>query len=89
MLKRLNGISCLEVKTKPEGAFYVFPRIHSLGKMDSERFSLWLMKEAKVTTIPGSEFGRTGEGFIRLSYATDIRLIADAMDRLERLLGSR
>jgi len=89
MLKRLDGINCLEVKTKPEGAFYVFPRVHSLGKMDSEKFSLWLMKEAKVTTIPGGEFGRMGEGFIRLSYATDIKLIAEAMDRFEKLLGSR
>jgi len=89
MLKRLDEISCLEVKVKPEGAFYVFPRINSLGKMDSEKFSLWLMKEAKVITIPGSEFGSMGEGFIRLSYATDMKLIAEALDRMEKLLGSR
>jgi aminotransferase len=89
MLKRLDEISCLEVKVKPEGAFYVFPRIHSLGRMDSEKFSMWLLKEAKVVTIPGSEFGQMGEGFMRLSYATDMKLIAEAMDRLEKLLGSR
>jgi aspartate/methionine/tyrosine aminotransferase len=89
MLKRLGEISCLDVKVKPEGAFYVFPRIHSLGKMDSEKFSSWLMKEAKVVTIPGSEFGRMGEGFIRLSYATDMKSIEEAMNRFEKLLGSR
>ncbi|VVB73914.1 Aromatic-amino-acid aminotransferase 2 [uncultured archaeon] len=89
MLKRLNEISCLEVKVKPEGAFYVFPRIHSFGKMNSEQFSLWLLKEAKVVTIPGSEFGQMGEGFLRLSYATDMKSIASAMDRLEKLLGKK
>ena len=89
MLKRLSEISCFDVKVEPEGAFYVFPRIDPPKRMTSEQFSLWLLKKANVVTIPGSEFGQMGEGFIRLSYATDMKLIAEAMDRIERLLGSR
>ena len=46
--------------------------------------NFWLLREAKVATIPGTEFGRAGEGFVRLSYATSYEKIEKAMDRIER-----
>lgn len=87
MLKRLKNIKGLEVKVEPKGAFYVFPRFYS-KKMNSEQFALHLLNKANVLTIPGTEFGSEGAGFLRLSYATDMKKIKTAMDRLEKLLGS-
>jgi len=78
-VREVPGWSCLE----PEGAFYAFPNIKSMG-MKSLKASDWLLKEARVATIPGTEFGGMGEGFIRLSYATAYEKIEKAMDRIER-----
>lgn len=75
----IEGFRC----AKPEGAFYLFPNISSFG-MGSDRFAEFLMKKAKVAVMTGAEFGRMGEGFIRLSYATKYELIEKAMDRIER-----
>ena len=84
IVKRLNeisGISCI----KPKGAFYTFPNIKSF-KMSSNKFADFLIKKAKVVTIPGSEFGKCGEGYIRLSYATAYEKILQALDRIENSL---
>jgi aminotransferase len=83
-VKEVPGWSCLE----PEGAFYVFPNVKSMG-MKSLKVSEWLLKEARVATIPGTEFGDMGEGFLRLSYATAYGKIEQAMDRIERAVRKR
>lgn len=86
IVKRLNeirGFHCFE----PEGAFYAFPRIdfkQGGKKMTSLQFCEWLLKEAKVACVPGSEFGKYGEGFIRLSYATAFDRIEQAMKNVEK-----
>lgn len=85
ILKRLKNINCLEVKVQPHGAFYVFPRIRPPTHMKSEQFALWLLDKTGVVTVPGTEFGPAGEGFIRLSYATRMDLIEESMNRLECL----
>jgi aminotransferase len=85
-VKRLNEILGFDL-VEPKGAFYVFPSIHFArnGKrMTSLEFSEWLLKEAKVLTIPGTEFGRYGEGFVRMSIATAPELIEEAMNRIEK-----
>jgi aminotransferase len=82
--REIPGWSCLE----PEGAFYLFPNVRSM-RMKSLKVSEWLLKEARVATIPGTEFGGMGEGFIRLSYATEYGLIEKAMDRIERVVRKR
>lgn len=85
LIKRLNsmeGIHCI----KPEGAFYAFPNISNF-KMSSEKFSNFLFKKVKILTIPGTEFGKYGEGFIRLSYATAYEKVEEAMDRIERAIS--
>lgn len=84
LIKRLNQIPkihCIE----PEGAFYTFPNITEL-KMNSEQTTQFLLDKAKVITIPGTEFGKCGEGFIRLSYATAYEKIEEAMNRIENAI---
>jgi len=84
ILKRMNeipGFRCAE----PKGAFYAFPNI-SYYKMKSMKFAEWLLKKAKVAVVPGTEFGRMGEGFIRCSYATAYPKIEKAMDSIERVV---
>ena len=53
----------------PQGAFYVFPCIKSTG-MTSDQFCEELLKDQLVACVPGTAFGEAGEGFIRVSYAT-------------------
>jgi len=82
IMKRLEEIERFYC-VKPKGAFYAFPNIEDFG-MKSLEFAEWLLKNAKVAVVPGTEFGKYGEGFIRLSYATSLDKIKIAMDRIER-----
>lgn len=84
IVKRLNEIGL--PTPEPKGAFYAFSDIRPLGKKSLE-FSRWLLKEAKVACVPGSEFGTRGEGFVRFSYATKYELIKKALKRMEKALG--
>jgi len=86
VVKRLGSIPGFEL-AEPDGAFYAFPRIsfRKGGKpLTSTQYCELLLKEAKVLAVPGTEFGRFGEGFIRLSYATSLPLIEEALDRIEK-----
>ena len=85
-VERLNGMGLPTLM--PKGAFYAFSSIKHLSS-NSRAFALRLLKEANVAVVPGSEFGRFGEGYIRSSYATKYALIEKAMDRLEGFLGKR
>ncbi|MBI2971508.1 MAG: aminotransferase class I/II-fold pyridoxal phosphate-dependent enzyme [Candidatus Aenigmarchaeota archaeon] len=80
IVKRLNETGLRTVK--PEGAFYAFAHV---GK-DDRRFAFDLLKKAHVAVVPGSEFGTAGKGYIRLSFATKLPLIKQAMDRMERFV---
>ncbi|MBI3413365.1 MAG: aminotransferase class I/II-fold pyridoxal phosphate-dependent enzyme [Candidatus Aenigmarchaeota archaeon] len=73
------GLGCVV----PEGAFYLFPSIKNF-KLGSEKFAQLMMDKAKVAMLPGTEFGRYGEGFVRLSYATAYEKIIEAADRMEK-----
>lgn len=75
------GIRCFE----PFGAFYVFPNIQEFG-MTSEEFATELLKEEKVAVVPGSAFGESGEGFIRISYAYSLDDLKEALGRVERFI---
>jgi len=85
VLERLNKISKITC-TRPEGAFYVFPNISRLG-MSSLDFSMHLLEKGKVSTVPGSEFGKHGEGYLRISYATSMANLREGLDRLEALVN--
>ncbi len=71
------GIECFE----PFGAFYVFPCIKEFG-LTSEEFATRFLMEEKVATVPGTAFGESGEGFLRISYAYSIETLKQAMERL-------
>ena len=79
-LKRL-GIPCFE----PFGAFYIFPNISQFG-LSSEEFATRLIREHKVAVVPGSAFGQSGEGFVRVSYAYSIDELKQAFERIERFI---
>jgi len=79
---RLNRLSHLFSYQRPRGAYYVFPRI-GLPGFSSVDLSLRLLYEAKVITVPGSGFGPTGEGHIRLSFGATEQELEKAFDRIE------
>lgn len=79
---RLNRLSHLFSYEKPKGAYYVFPRIELPG-MSSVDLSLKLLYDAKVITVPGSGFGPTGEGHIRLSFGATEQELEKAFDRID------
>ena len=80
IVRQLNGMGLPTVT--PHGAFYTFSNIHNVHD-NSFQFAYDLLKQAKVAVMPGREFGRFGEGYIRCSYATDLPAIDEAMERLE------
>ncbi len=75
------GLTCRE----PKGAFYAFPSIQSTG-MTSDEFCETLLKEARVALVPGTAFGRGGEGFVRASYCYSNEHIIEALARIEKFL---
>ena len=75
------GLECFE----PYGAFYIFPCIKEFG-MTSEEFAERFLKEEKVAVVPGTAFGDSGEGFLRISYAYSLQNLKAALARLERFV---
>lgn len=83
VVSRLNeiGLAC----HTPEGAFYAFPSIKSTG-LSSLEFSKRLLEREKVAVVPGTAFGASGEGYIRISYASSLENLKEALVRMERFL---
>jgi aminotransferase class I and II len=77
------GLTCFE----PLGAFYCFPSIKRTG-MSSEHFCDELLRREKVAIVPGSAFGSSGEGFVRVSYAYSIEHIKKALEAIGHFLDS-
>lgn len=75
------GLDCLT----PKGAFYVFPSIRKSG-LSSQDFAEQLLKEENVAVVPGTAFGECGEGYVRCSYASSLKDLREAMQRIERFL---
>lgn len=71
---------------EPFGAFYVFPCIKEFN-MTSEEFAFALLDAKKLAVVPGSAFGDSGEGFIRISYAYSLKKLKIAMDRLAEFVA--
>ena len=80
---RLDALSDLFAYQKPEGAYYIFPRLLPRQFQDSVDFCVRLMREAKVVAVPGNAFGPTGEGHIRMSYCVSREQINQGFDRIE------
>ncbi|MEM3616327.1 MAG: pyridoxal phosphate-dependent aminotransferase [Candidatus Bathyarchaeia archaeon] len=78
-LNNIKGITC----RKPKGAFYVFPNIKGIRKKSKE-FSDYLLNEAGVAVLPGTSFGKYGEGYLRISFANSVENIKKALDRISK-----
>ena len=75
------GLPCFE----PYGAFYVFPCIKEFN-MTSEEFAFALLDAENLAVVPGSAFGDSGEGFLRISYAYSIEKLRIAMEKLAHFI---
>lgn len=78
------GLECFN----PEGAFYAFPCIKSTG-LDSTAFCEKLLETKKVAVVPGNAFGKSGEGFVRCSYAYSVKKITAALELIEDFVKHR
>jgi aspartate aminotransferase len=82
-LNGLPGVHC----ARPGGAFYTFPNVTRTG-LDARTLQSRLLDEAGVATIAGTSFGEFGEGYLRFSYANSLDAIAEAVDRIRRVLAA-
>lgn len=80
-LNAIPGVSC----RKPQGAFYAFPNVSAFGKTAAELADL-LLYEAGVAVLPGSSFGKHGEGYLRLSYVNSFETIERGLERIQSAL---
>ncbi len=72
---------------EPKGAFYIFPSIKSTG-LSSDDFARKLLEKEHVAVVPGTAFGEGGEGFVRCSYASSLKNINEALNRIKRFIDS-
>jgi len=78
-LNAIDGIKCLN----PESTFYAFPNIKSFG-LSSWDLAKYLVREHKVAMVPGSIFGKGGEGYVRLSFAASAEQLREGIGRIKR-----
>jgi aminotransferase len=80
----IPGASCVE----PNGSFYAFPNFSCFG-LTSMDLAVKLIEEAGLMSLPGTEFGPTGEGYLRLSVVSDRDRVEDGVERLQRFAQRR
>ena len=80
IVRELNSIESINC-VMPGGAFYVFINIKKTN-MTSEQFCDYILEDANVAILPGTSFGRFGEGYVRMCYAVKQELIVDAVERI-------
>lgn len=85
LLKELNRLDIPVFE--PRGAFYIFPYIGKYN-MSSEEFATDLLNKERVVVVPGTAFGESGEGFVRISYAYSLDALKEAIKRIERYIKS-
>ena len=81
-LNDIKGMSCV----KPFGSFYVFPNVTNLP-LSCEDLADYLLEEVGVALLPGTAFGKYGDGYLRLSYANSLDNINDALGRMESAIS--
>ena len=84
MCQRLDRLDSVFEYQKPEGTYLMFPKILLDEGKNSQQFCEKLLREAKVSTTPGVDFGPTGEGHLRLSFCVPEEMINTAFDRMEK-----
>lgn len=88
VVDRISSIPEIELPRQPSGALYAFPKI-APETSDDHEFALSLLREAGVAVVPGSVFGETGAGHIRIAYSNSTDRIDEAFDRVEQWLDAR
>jgi aspartate aminotransferase len=83
VVKRLNDLGLRTIL--PRGTFYCYANIHATG-MDCSAFSTYVLEKARVVVVPGTAFGHTSDEFVRISFATSIEKIREALDRIENVI---
>ena len=85
VVARLNemGLKC----AKPKGAFYCFPNVSSTG-LNGHDFSIRLIKEKQVAVVPGTAFGENSVYNIRISYASRLEDLKEALNRIEEFVNN-
>jgi len=81
-LNAIAGVSCI----KPLGAFYVFPNVSQLP-LSCQDLSDYLLEDAGVAVLPGTAFGKFGDGYLRLSYANSLENIQEALARMDSAIS--
>jgi len=81
-LNDIPGITC----RKPQGSFYAFPNIKKTG-IDAEELADRLLEEAGVAVLPGTAFGKFGDGYLRVSYANSLDNIKDGLNQIKKFLS--
>ncbi|MCD6127160.1 MAG: pyridoxal phosphate-dependent aminotransferase [Methanomicrobia archaeon] len=83
VVKKLNEMGLKTIL--PKGTFYCYPNISSTG-MNSVEFSNYLLEKCRVVVVPGTAFGDNGKDFVRVSFATSLEKIKEAMERIENVI---
>lgn len=81
-LNEIPGIRC----RSPQGAFYVFPNVSALGR-SSDWLAEYLLEEAGVAVLPGTSFGKYGEGYLRLCFANSLENILAGLEKMRAALS--
>ena len=82
----VDGLNQIGLPTfEPRGAFYAFPKVSVTG-LDDDTFANRLLQEEHVALVPGSAFGKGGEGFVRCSYATAYHKLEKALEHIDRFV---
>ena len=82
-----NGLKGIGIEVfEPQGAFYIFPDISKYAE-SSEKFCEDFLQKKSVAIVPGSAFGDSGEGHVRISYAASMEKIKEAMKRLREYIN--
>ena len=81
-LNAIEGVSCI----KPLGAFYVFPNV-TQAPLSCQDLSDYLLEDAGVAVLPGTAFGKYGDGYLRLSYANSLENIQEALARMDSAIS--
>lgn len=80
LVSGLNGIPGVHCR-QPQGAFYAFPNVAGLGR-SADWLADYLLEDAGVAVLPGTSFGRNGEGYLRLCFANSLENILAAVERI-------
>jgi aminotransferase len=84
----VDGLNALGLRTfEPRGAFYAFPEVTTATGLSDEAFAERLLTEEKVAVIPGSAFGPSGAGHVRMCYATSYERLEEALTRIGRFVA--